>query len=129
MNFQIRQAKKFNSGDTNHNIKDVVLAIPHLFRETRALRNFKKTKNRPATEPHPIILNRKKRKSSHKRWRVKRVFKHLERSHQLILWLVIQSPFKKGAKIALAGQLWVQTLFAFKASRKLEAQAMKYFCS
>ena len=45
------------------------------------------------------------------------------------MWFVIQSLSKKGAKVALAGQRLVQTLFASKASRKLEAQTMKYFFS
>ena len=64
-----------------------------------------------------------------------RVFKHLERSSQLIIWLVIQPPppppppFKKRAKVALEGQLLLQTLFAPNASRKLEAQIMKHFFS
>ena len=60
-----------------------------------------------------------------------RVFKHLERSRQLIMRLVIQPPppFKKRAKVALEGQLLLQTLFAPNASRKLEAQIMKYFFS
>ena len=45
------------------------------------------------------------------------------------MWLVIQSPSKKRAKVALAGQLLVQTLFAPKATRNLEAQMMEYFFS
>ena len=57
------------------------------------------------------------------------VFKHLKRNCQLIMRLVIKPPFKKRAKVALAGQLLLQTLFAPNASRKLEAQIIKYFFS
>ena len=43
------------------------------------------------------------------------------------MWLVIQSPSKKRAKVAQARQILVQTLFAPKASTKLEAQMMNFF--
>ena len=101
-----------------------MLAIPYFFPETGALRNFKK--NRPAT---PHNFEQEKTKNAPKEMRV---FKHLERSRQLIMRLVIQPPpppFKKRVTVVLKGQLLLQTLFAPNASRKLEAQIMKYFFS
>ena len=79
-----------------------MLAIPYFFPETGALRNFKK--NRPAT---PHNFEQEKTKNAPKEMRV---FKHLERSRQLIMRLVIQPPSpppsKKGLRLHWKDSFW-----------------------